>query len=113
MASNLSHILALFLIIPFILFSTDLIGIQETYTELENIATQVSFKIQKIGYVSDALVAETYNSFHAYLESDTNSKQDFGDLIEFNIYKYYVGNFINGGQTLVRIKRTVLIGYID
>lgn len=113
MSSNLSHILALFLIIPFILFSTDLIGIQETYTELENIATQVSFRIQKIGYVSDNLVDEIYLNFHAHLESETNSKQNFGDLIEFQIYKYYVGNFINEGKTLVRIKRTVLIGYID
>ncbi|MCH5179885.1 MAG: hypothetical protein J1F32_01560 [Erysipelotrichales bacterium] len=113
MASNLAHILALFLIIPFILFSTDLIGIQETYTELENVATQVSFKIQKIGYISDDLINEIYQTFHAYLESETNSKQSFGDLIEFNIYKYYVGNFINDGKTLIRIKRTVLIGYID
>ena len=113
MASNLSHILALFLVIPFILFSTDLIGIQETYTELEHIATQVSFKIQKAGYISDELIDETYLNFNVYLESDTNSKQNFGDLIEFSIYKYYVGNFINGGETLVRIKRTVMIGYID
>ncbi|MCH5171869.1 MAG: hypothetical protein J1F31_03440 [Erysipelotrichales bacterium] len=113
MASNLSHILALFLVIPFILFSTDLIGIQETYTELENIATQVSFKIQKAGCISDELINETYLTFNAYLESDTNSKQNFGDLVEFYIYKYYVGNFINGGETLVRIKRTVMIGYID
>ena len=74
MASNLSHILGLFLIIPFILFSTDLIGIQETYTELENIATQVSFKIQKAGYVSQELIEETNKLFHAHLECDTNSK---------------------------------------
>lgn len=113
MASNLSHILGLFLIIPFILFSIDLIGIQETYTELEHLATQISFRVQKEGYVSEQLINSTYQKYHVVLESETKSKQNFSEYVDFTVYKYYVGNFINDGQTLVRIKRTVLIGYID
>ena len=114
MGSNLANILSLFLVIPFILFTMDVVGIQETYVILENAATQISFQIQKDGYLDEDLIDMAYEKYGAIVESETTTTlQEFGALMDFVIYKYYVGNIINNGQTLVRIKRTVMIGYID
>ena len=49
MASNLGNILALLITIPLIMLLADASFIQSKYIALENIASQISFVIQKQG----------------------------------------------------------------
>ena len=56
MASNLGNILALLITIPLIMLLGDASFIQSKYIALENIATQISFVIQKEGKITNELI---------------------------------------------------------
>lgn len=113
MASNLGNILSLFLIIPLMIFIGDLIGIQTAYNQLENLCTQITFSIQQKGCLSDEMIQFITDTYHVNVDYETNLEHNFGEYLNFSIYKYYEGIIISGNDLVIRINRTVLLGYFD
>ena len=64
MASNLGNILALLITIPLIMFLGDASFIQSKYIALENIATQISFVIQKEGKITNELIQYVEDTYY-------------------------------------------------
>ena len=64
MASNLGNILALLITIPLIMLLGDASFIQSKYIALENIATQISFVIQKEGKITNELIQYVEDTYY-------------------------------------------------
>lgn len=112
MASNLGNILALLITIPLVLLLSDASFIQSRYIALENIATQISFIIQKEGKITDELIKYVQETYYVDFKDETSGEVGFGDFITFSILHSYTGLFDNK-EYLIQVSRTIVIGYIE
>lgn len=112
MASNLGNILALLITIPLIMLLGDASFIQSKYIALENIATQISFVIQKEGKITNELIQYVEDTYYVDFKNETSANVGFGDFISFSILHSYTGLFDNR-EYLIRVSRTIVIGYIE
>ena len=110
MASNLGNILALLITIPLIMLLGDASFIQSKYIALENIATQISFVIQKEGKITNELIQYVEDTYYVDFKNETSA--NVGYFISFSILHSYTGLFDNR-EYLIQVSRTIVIGYIE
>lgn len=112
MASNLGNILALFFAIPLMIFICDACGLQSAYAQMESIATQISFKIQKTGNINQQVVKDIEDMYKVNFVCDYEGMQSFGSIITFSISNTYNGLLILNNLN-IQVTRSIMIGYIE
>lgn len=112
MASNLGNILALFFAIPLMIFICDVCGLQSAYAQMESIATQISFKIQKTGDINQQTIKDIEDMYKVKFSCDNEGVQSFGNIVTFSISNTYNGLLMLNDLN-IQITRSIMIGYID
>jgi len=112
MASNLSNILALFFVIPLMIFICDACGLQSAYAQMESIATQISFRIQKTGNIDQQTINDIEKTYKVNFQCENEGVQSFGNIVTFSISNTYNGLLMLNNLN-IQITRSIMIGYIE
>lgn len=110
--SNLySYILSLFLLIPTLLFSSDLFALSAIRNEVEQKSTTLSLRISISGGDYKRFEEEISNEQMVLTCLVGCNNPQVGESVKFRVSKFYKPLFISKNTIEVASTRTALIGY--
>lgn len=111
MSNLLSFILSLFLVIPTLLFSTDLFALSAIRGEIESRATTLGLQISMRGGVDEQLINSLKEENIDFVCLGICDGLESGQVVKYQIIKYYQPLFISTNQFSVVAQRSAMIGY--
>lgn len=113
MSSKFGLMLSMFFVVAFLLFGIDMIGIQFTYSELDQKAISISYLISKRGNIDDEYITSLENKYDVKFTCLSNCQPMFGDIVEYKLEDVYRPLVISKNEMVVSVYRSTVIGYYN
>ena len=111
MSYNLSMIISMFFVVPFVLLGGDLYSLQAQYSSIDNIAITIGYLIAKNERVDTDFLTMLESKYNVYFDSITPSSPSPGEAVEFTIYRMYSPLIVSTNQIKIVAKRNTVMGY--
>ena len=103
----------MFFVVLFFLFGIDMIGLQLTYSELDQKAITIGYLIAKRGGFDDEYIDYIEQKYDVLFTCLNNCNPKFGDVVEYKLQDEYNPLIINNHVVLVSVFRSTVIGYYN
>lgn len=111
MSYNLSMILSMFFVVPFVLLGGDLYSLQAQYSSIDNIAITIGYLIAKNERTDTEFLSMLEDRYKILFDSVTPTSPSPGEAVEFTIYRMYSPLIVSTNQIKIVAKRNTVMGY--
>ena len=111
MSSKLGVILSMVFVVLFFLFGTDLLCLQQHYSELDSKGVMVAYHIAKNSRIDSDFVASLSNRYKVEILLDPNQSVNYGDVVKFVVKANFNPLIISNSEMVVAVSREAVIGY--
>ena len=111
MSSKIGLIVSMLFFTLFFLLCVDVMLIQFNYSDLDAKSISISYDISRKGKADDEYINELENRYQVKISNVSIKQPEFGDMVEYVVYREYTPIIVKRETMLLRIKRSTIIGY--
>lgn len=111
MSSKIGTILSMLFVTLFFLFGTDLLCLQNFYSNLDSKGISIAYYISKNSRIDKEYLSFLSKKYDVEVSADSSQSSSYGDVVKFTVKDAFDPLVISNSEIVVTISREAIIGY--